>query len=178
MTNPLSESYESGHAVHDHNDQYLTFILGNQEYGVEILKVQGIQGWGNVTSMPNTPEYLLGVINLRGAIVPIVDLRKMFNLARAEFNAVTVVIVVKVNFGAHERTVGLVVDAVSEVYNITSNELNPSPEFGGDVDIQYVKGLATIEEKMVILLDVDHLVGEGVLEIASDDDDDDEQPTH
>ncbi|NRB40917.1 MAG: chemotaxis protein CheW [Pseudomonadales bacterium] len=171
MTNTLSDSYDPDHNVKAHNEQYLTFYLANQEYGVEILKVQGIQGWGKVTSMPNTPDYLLGVINLRGTIVPIIDVRKMFHLAKAEYNAVTVVIVVKVNYGSEERIVGLVVDAVSEVYNISSADLNPSPDFGGDVDIKYVKGLATLEEKMVILLDVDHLVGEGVLDMVNEETD-------
>lgn len=169
MSNALSGSYDGGHNVHDNNEQFLTFFLANQEYGVEILKVQGIQGWGTVTELPNTPDYLLGVINLRGSIVPIVDVRKMFHLAKSEYNALTVVIVVKVNYGSAERVVGLVVDAVSEVYNINASNMNASPEFGGGVDTQYVKGLATIDEKMVIVLDVDHLVAQEVLDYVDED---------
>jgi len=165
MNSMSADVNENGQAVHNHNEQYLTFFLDEQEYGVEILKVQGIQGWDEVTSLPNTPDYLLGVINLRGAIVPIVDLRKMFKQNTVEYNAVTVVIVVKINYGAEEKTIGMVVDAVSEVYNFNDENLNSSPEFGGDVDTKYVMGLATIDEKMVILLDVDHLIGEGVLDV-------------
>ncbi len=148
------------------NDQYLTFFLNQQEYGVDILKVQGIQGWDDVTKLPNTPEYILGVINLRGSIVPIIDLRKRFNLQSCEYNDITVVIVVKVHRNNEEKTIGLVVDAVSEVYNIEDKNLNPAPELGSAVDTEYVMGLATIDEKMIILLDVDTLVGKGVLEIS------------
>ena len=167
MTSVSTNVNKSGPAVHNHNEQYLTFFLADQEYGVEILKVQGIQGWDEVTQLPNSPQYLLGVINLRGAIVPIVDLRKMFKLNRADYNAITVVIVVKVNYGVEEKTVGMVVDAVSEVYDINNENMNAAPEFGGDVDIKYVMGLATIEEKMIILLDVDHLIGEGLLDVVN-----------
>ncbi|MCK5880999.1 MAG: purine-binding chemotaxis protein CheW [Sinobacterium sp.] len=147
-------------------DQYLTFLLNNQEYGVDILKVQGIQGWDNVTKLPNTPEYILGVINLRGSIVPIVDMRKRFHLDSCEYNEITVVIVVKVECYNEEKTVGLVVDAVSEVYNIDESNVNPAPQLGSAVDTEYVMGLATIEEKMIILLDVDSLIGKGILELS------------
>ncbi|NRB40793.1 MAG: purine-binding chemotaxis protein CheW [Pseudomonadales bacterium] len=164
-----TEISEVGQTVHNHNEQYLTFFLADQEYGVEILKVQGIQGWDEVTSLPNSPDYLLGVINLRGAIVPIVDLRKMFKLRKVDYNSITVVIVVKVNYGLEEKTVGMVVDAVSEVYNINAENMNASPEFGEGVDTQYVMGLATIDEKMIILLDVDHLIGEGVLDVEAEE---------
>lgn len=167
MTDVATDITAAGQSVQNHNEQYLTFFLANQEYGVEILKVQGIQGWDDVTQLPNTPDYLLGVINLRGAIVPIVDLRKMFHLSKSEYNAVTVVIVVKINYGLEEKTIGMVVDAVSEVYNFNDENMNASPEFGGDVDTKYVMGLATVDEKMVILLDVDHLIGEGVLDVVN-----------
>jgi purine-binding chemotaxis protein CheW len=145
-------------------EQFLTFVLGGEEYGVTILQVQGIQGWDRVTPIPNTPEYILGVINLRGAIVPIVDLRRRFGMPAAEFGPTTVVIVVRVtqdNRG--ERTLGLVVDAVSEVCSVGENDRKPAPDFGSGIKTDFVKGLATVENRMVILLDIDRLVSEGLL---------------
>src|ERR1700710_1335829 len=99
------------------SDQFLTFMLDGEEYGVAILQVQEIKGWDKVTRIPHTPDYVLGVINLRGAVVPILDLRRRLGLGTVEFGPTTVVIVVRVNHGGNERTVGMVVDAVSEVYN-------------------------------------------------------------
>ena len=145
-------------------EQFLTFVLGGEEYGVTILQVQGIQGWDRVTPIPNTPDFILGVINLRGAIVPIVDLRRRFGMAAAEFGPTTVVIVVRVaQEGRNERTLGLVVDAVSEVCNVSAQERKPAPDFGSHIKTDFVKGLATVENRMVILLDIDRLVSEGLL---------------
>jgi len=145
------------------SEQFLTFVLGGEEYGVTILQVQGIQGWDRVTPIPNTPEYILGVINLRGAIVPIVDLRRRFGMPAAEFGPTTVVIVVRVARERTERTLGLVVDAVSEVCNVTADDRKPAPDFGTGIKTDFVKGLATVENRMVILLDIDRLVSEGLL---------------
>jgi purine-binding chemotaxis protein CheW len=145
-------------------EQFLTFVLGGEEYGVTILQVQGIQGWDRVTPIPNTPEYILGVINLRGAIVPIVDLRRRFGMPAAEFGPTTVVIVVRVTQeNRNERTLGLVVDAVSEVCSVGENDRKPAPDFGSGIKTDFVKGLATVENRMVILLDIDRLVSEGLL---------------
>jgi purine-binding chemotaxis protein CheW len=145
--------------------QYLTFIMDDEEYGVDILKVRGIQGWERVTSIPNTPDYVLGVINLRGDVVPIVDLRRRFNLNAVSYTPRTVVIVVRVEQAERERTVGLVVDAVSEVYHIDMSELRAAPEFGGGaISGDFVKGLAMIENKMVIVLEIDNLITLGILE--------------
>lgn len=144
-------------------EQFLTFVLGREEYGVTILQVQGIQGWDRVTPIPGTPDFILGVINLRGAIVPVVDLRRRFGMAAAEFGPTTVVIVVRVTTEGHERTLGLVVDAVSDVRSVTEQERMPAPDFGAAVKTDFVRGLATVDERMVILLDIDRLVSEGVL---------------
>jgi len=144
-------------------EQFLTFVLGGEEYGVTILQVQGIQGWDRVTPIPNTPDYILGVINLRGAIVPIVDLRRRFGMPAAEFGPTTVVIVVKVVNERGERTLGLVVDAVSEVCSVGAEARQPAPDFGSGIKTDFVKGLATVENRMVILLDIDRLVSEGLL---------------
>ncbi len=144
-------------------EQFLTFVLGREEYGVTILQVQGIQGWDRVTPIPGTPDFILGVINLRGAIVPVVDLRRRFGMPASEFGPTTVVIVVRVTTEGHERILGLVVDAVSDVRSVTEQERMPAPDFGTAVKTDFVRGLATVDERMVILLDIDRLVSEGVL---------------
>lgn len=146
----------------DSSEQYLTFLLAGEEYGVDILRVQEIKGWDKVTRIPHTPDYVLGVINLRGAIVPILDLRRRFGLEAIDFGPTTVVIVVRVMSGATERTVGVVVDAVSEVYNVDAAATKPPPDVCGSVDTVFVKALATIEEKMLILLDIDRLIGNSI----------------
>ena len=143
--------------------QYLTFILANEEYGIDILKVREIRGWEQPTLLPNTPDYVQGVINLRGTIVPVVDLRRRFGIENKEFGKTNVVVVVKITFVDRERTVGLVVDAVSEVYNVNDDSVKPTPDLGGAISNEFVKGLATIEKKMLILLDIDRLINIGVL---------------
>ena len=139
-------------------DQYLTFILAGEEYGVDILRVQEIKGWDTVTPIPNTPSYVDGVINLRGAIIPVVDLRRRFGLSNLDHGPTTVMIILKVHNEGRERVMGMVVDAVSEVYNINGNELQPTPEFGGVINIEFLRGLASVENKMIIVLDIDHLL--------------------
>jgi len=147
-------------------NQYLTFMLAGEEYGVDILRVQEIKGWDNVTKIPNTPKYIRGVINLRGTIVPIIDLRLRFNLDYLEYGVTTVVIVVKVESeNGKERTMGIVVDAVSDVYNISNDDFKDAPDFGTAVDTDFVKGLTTVNEKMVILLDIDHMCNSAELKV-------------
>jgi len=144
-------------------NQYLTFMLAGEEYGVDILTVQELRGWEPTTPIPNSPSYVRGVINLRGVVVPIVDLRDRFNMERVDYGPTTVVVIVKVKSEVHERILGIVVDAVSEVYNISESDLQPPPDMQGSISIDYVKGLATLENKMVILLDISKLVHEGIL---------------
>ena len=144
------------------SEQYLTFMLAGEEYGVDILRVQEIKGWDKVTRIPHTPPYVLGVINLRGAVVPILDLRCRFGLETIAFGPTTVVIVVRVMSARGERTVGVVVDAVSEVYKVDAADTKPPPDVCGSVDTVFVKGLVTIEEKMLILLDIDRLIGTSI----------------
>ncbi|MBL1261614.1 MAG: purine-binding chemotaxis protein CheW [Thiotrichaceae bacterium] len=148
-------------------DQYLTFILAGEEYGVDILRVQEIKGWDSVTPIPNTPDYIKGVINLRGTIVPIIDLRHRFSLDEIPYGATTVVIVLKVESENGNRTMGIVVDAVSDVYNVSEDEMKPPPDFG-TISIDYVKGLATLEEKMVIVLEIDKLLNSGIMDNADE----------
>jgi purine-binding chemotaxis protein CheW len=146
------------------SEQYLTFMLDREEYGVDILRVQEIKGWDKVTRIPHTPDYVLGVINLRGAVVPILDLRRRFGLEAIAFGPTTVVIVVRVGGGQDGRTVGIVVDAVSEVYNVDAGDTRLPPDMCGSVDTVFVKALATVEEKMLILLDIDRLIGNSIAE--------------
>jgi purine-binding chemotaxis protein CheW len=141
--------------------QYLTFLLAGQEYGVDILRVQEIKGWDKVTAIPHTPDYVLGVINLRGSVVPVLDLRRRFGMADVAFGPTTVIIVVRAADGSGQA-VGMVVDAVSEVYNINPADTKTPPELCGDVNTIFVRSIATIDSKMLILLDIDRLIGTGV----------------
>lgn len=138
--------------------QFLTFMLAGEEYGVDILRVQEIKGWEPATAIPNTPSYMRGVINLRGTIVPVIDLRERMGLVATEYDQTTVVIVLKTLGADKERTVGFVVDAVSEVYLVRDEQMSPAPDLGDREKTRFVKGLATVEDKMLIMLDVDHLV--------------------
>jgi purine-binding chemotaxis protein CheW len=143
------------------NSQYLTFVCDGEEYGIDILRVQEIKGWEGVTRLPQAEEYVLGVMNLRGAIVPVVDLRARFALERRTFDASTVVIVVHVSTPQGEKTVGIVVDAVSDVASFSDDAIKPPPTLGGRIDRACVSGLATDEHKMVMLLNVDRLLAVG-----------------
>ena len=150
-------------------DQYLTFTLGEEEYGVDILRVQEIKGWQRTTPIPNTPHYVKGVINLRGTIVPVIDLRERFGMEAQEYTKFTVVVMVRVVSGQRERIMGLVVDALSEVYTFQPDQIRPAPEFGAMLRTSFIRGLATVDEnKMVIVLDVDELLSDEDLAIADD----------
>ena len=135
------------------NQQFLTFKLAGEEYGVGILTVQEIRGWSAVTAIPHSPQWVLGVVDLRGVVVPVIDLRRRFELAQAEFGPSTVVIVIRVHTGGEERTVGLVVDAVSEVYDIDESAFRQLPDLGTSAAGEVVNGLAHTDGKTVILLD-------------------------
>ena len=154
----LDESIENAATLDADTDQFLTFILAGEEYGVDILRVQEIKGWDKVTPIPNTPEYIRGVINMRGTIVPIIDLRDRFGLEPMEYGPTTVVIVLRVMNEQSDRIMGIVVDAVSEVYNVSEDDLKTAPDFGAAVCVDFIRGLATVDEKMVIVLDIDPLL--------------------
>ena len=141
-----------------HEDQYLTFMLNGEEYGVDILRVQEIKGWDRATFIPNSPSYMQGVINLRGAIVPVIDLRQRFGMPNLEYGPTTVIIVLRVKNEDRERIMGIVVDAVSDVYSIPASAFRPAPNNGDRTVMEAVRSLATVDEKMVILLDVDRLL--------------------
>jgi len=144
--------------------QYLTFTLGQEEYGVEILKVQEIKGYSTITPIPNTPPYLKGVMNLRGTIVPVVDLRRKFAMMEAEYTQFTVIIVVTVGV----KVMGLIVDAVSDVLNIPTADIQATPDFGAQVDARFISGMAKAGEKLVVLLDIDKVLsGEELTAVGS-----------
>ena len=138
--------------------QYLTFIMSGEEYGVDILAVQEIRGWEESTLIPNAPAYIKGVINLRGTIVPIMDLRTRFGLEDVEYSPVTVVIILKFESDQGERVMGIVVDAVSDVYAISDDETRKTPELTEDKNSVFIKGLVNVNDKMIILLDVESLL--------------------
>ncbi len=140
------------------DQEYLTFELDNEEYGVDILCVQEIRVWSPVTQIPNTPDYLKGVINLRGVIVPIVDLRERFNRSAKDYDATTVVIVLQGRINNKKSIVGIVVDAVSDVHKVEHHEVKEAPDFGSQIDNRFLKGMATVEGKIIILLDSDKLL--------------------
>jgi purine-binding chemotaxis protein CheW len=135
-------------------NEFLTFKLGEEEYGIDILRVKEIRGYDAVTRIANSPAFIKGVINLRGTIVPIVDLRIKFNLSDATYDQFTVVIILNVA----NRVMGVVVDSVSDVLTLTNEQMKPSPEFGGAMDTQYITGLGSIDERMLILVDIEKLM--------------------
>lgn len=134
--------------------QFLTFIMADEEYGVDILTVQEIRSWEEITVIPNAPDYVKGVINLRGTIVPILDLRLRFGLTGIEYGSLTVVIVVKVVFAQKSKIMGIVVDAVSDVYSIVEQDAKMVPNFGDSENSEFVAGLVNVGNKMVALLDL------------------------
>ena len=138
--------------------QYLTFIMAGEEYGVDILAVQEIRGWEPTTVVPNAPSYIKGVINLRGTIVPIMDLRSRFGLERIEYSPVTVVIILKIDTERGERVMGIVVDAVSDVHSINNSDMKNSPALIEDLNTEFIKSLVSVNDTMIILLDVQRLL--------------------
>ena len=134
--------------------EFLTFTLGSEEYGMDILKVQEIRGYDAVTTIANTPDFIKGVINLRGTIIPIVDLRIKFHLGTVEYNQLTVVVIL--NLGV--RMVGVVVDSVSDVLALTSDQIRQAPNLTAGLDTRYITGLGTVGERMLILVDIEKLM--------------------
>ncbi|MGN8084383.1 chemotaxis protein CheW, partial [Variovorax sp. 22077] len=134
--------------------EVVTFKLGDEEYGIDIQKVQELRGYDAVTRIANAPEYIKGVVNLRGIIVPIIDMRIKFKLGEPTYDQFTVVIVL--NIGG--RVVGMVVDSVSDVITLTGEQIKPAPEMGSVLDADYLIGLGTLDERMLILVDIDRLM--------------------
>ncbi len=135
-------------------NEFLTFQLGKEEYGIEILKVQEIRGYDAITHIANAPEFIKGVVNLRGIIVPIIDMRIKFKLGTIEYNQFTVVIILNVS----GRVMGIVVDGVSDVITLAAEQIKPAPDFAANLDTDYIIGLGTVDERMLILMDIETLM--------------------
>ncbi len=142
--------------------ELLSFKLGSEEYGIDILKVQEIRGYERPTRMAGVPDFIKGVVNLRGIIVPIIDLRIKFNLESVEYNEFTVVIILNLS----GRVLGIVVDGVSDVIALTPAQICPSPEFSSTFDTQYIVGIGTVDERMLILVDIEKLMSSADMALA------------
>lgn len=167
MTIPTPAAAPVGAAANATSQQILTFSLGAETYGVEILRVQEIRGFSTVTRIPQAPPHVLGVLNLRGTVVPIIDLRMRFALAEVAYTALTVIIVLSVEGGSGRRNFGLVVDGVSDVMDLAADAVRPAPEFGSQINTDFIRGLATIGQSMVMLLDIDRLIGADLREVSA-----------
>ena len=143
--------------------QFLSFTLGVEDYGVNILRVQEIRGWEEVREIPNTPDYIKGVLNLRSTVVPIIDLRIRFGLDKVEYLPTTVIIVLSVEKEDGTHVMGVVVDAVSDVLHIDPDDIKDAPNFGAKINTKYMKGMVMVDERMVILLDADKLLDQDEL---------------
>jgi len=143
-----------GEKSDSNGNEFLAFTLGKEEYGIDILKVQEIRGYEAVTRIANSPDFIKGVVNLRGIIVPIVDMRIKFQLGEPTYDQFTVVIILNIS----GRVVGMVVDSVSDVITLTQEQIKPAPEMGTTFDSDYLIGLGTLEQRMLILVDIDKLM--------------------
>ena len=161
MANAIAEG--SAVSLTDRAGQYLTFSLGNELYGLEILKVQEIIGLMPVTKVPRTPHFVRGVINLRGKVIPVIELRTKFEMESREDTSMTCIIVVQVATATQHVTMGIIVDEVAEVMAIQGNQIEPAPSFGAGVKTEFILGIAKVGAKVVILLDVDRVLSWGEL---------------
>ena len=148
--------------------EYLTFKVKGEEFGVDILYVQEIRVWSSVTELPNKPNYFKGIINLRGVIIPVIDLRQRFDIEPLEYDAKTVTIILRSKNSERMNTVGIVVDSVSEVYKVDHQVIRPAPEFGSHIDSCFLSGLASIDDKLIILLDTKKLLDQDELYSVAD----------
>lgn len=148
-------------AAREETREVLVFVLGREEYGVDILKVQEIRGYEKVTPIPSAPEYLKGVVNLRGVIVPVIDMRVKFRLPEVRYDSFTVVVILRIG----GRVVGLVVDGVSDVVRFTESEVKAAPQLGALVDSSFLDGVATQDDRMVLLVDIERLLSSGELNL-------------
>lgn len=159
--NTQSNNLQSG-SLNTAAGEYLTFVLGSEQYGIEILKVQEIRGYDAVTQIANMPAFIKGVVNLRGKIVPIVDLRIKFNLGKIDYDEFTVVIILNLN----GRVVGIVVDGVSDVRELKDEHLKEVPALVTRIDTKYIVGLATVEQEMLILVDIEKLMSSEEMQLV------------
>lgn len=152
--------------------QFLTFTLGKEEYGVDIMRVREVKGWTNTTRLPNMPSYIRGVLNLRGMILPIFDLRTRFGGKLTDATEKHVVVIIAVA----ERIIGVLADSVSDIITVKGNDIKPAPSIDNDLKSQFVNGLIALEDRMVVLLDMEKLIDENLVEMVSHAAEDIDQP--
>lgn len=168
MAQAARQLQQESQTLQDKEGKYLTFTLAAEDYGLEILKVREIIGMMDITAVPQTPEYVKGVVNLRGRVIPVIDLRLKFGLEAAEYGERTCIIVVEVQSGMNSVQMGVVVDSVSEVLNINGDDIEPAPSFGARLKTQYILGIAKAKGTIKILLDIDKvLTGEEMAGLES-----------
>ncbi len=158
MTEAKSNSLQGNQALLDKEGKYLTFALANEEYGLEILKVREIIGYMNITTVPQMPDYVKGVINLRGQVIPVIDLRAKFGMETTEVTEQTCIIVVETTQGVRNCSTGIVVDRVQEVLDISGDNIEETPEFGSSVNTDFIVGLGKVGMAVKILLDIDKVL--------------------
>jgi len=146
-------------AIMDKEGKYLTFALGPEEYGLEILKVREIIGYMDITAVPQTPHYVKGVINLRGQVIPVIDLRAKFGMEVAEITEESCIIVVEAQQGSRKFSTGVAVDHVSEVMDIAGGDIEEAPQFGSSVNTDFILGMGKVGDSVKILLDIDKILG-------------------
>ncbi len=158
MVNAAEQIEQVNNALTDKEGKYLTFALGSEEYGLEILKVREIIGYMEITAVPQTPHHVKGVINLRGQVIPVIDLRAKFGMETAEITEETCIIVVEISQGTRKFQTGIVVDHVQEVLDIDGGDIEDAPQFGSTVNTDFILGMGKIEDTVKILLDIDKVL--------------------
>ena len=163
MTTAAVQNRQEHQAMLEKEGKYLTFALANEEYGLEILKVREIIGYIDVTAVPQTPHHVKGVINLRGQVIPVIDLRAKFGIATTEVTDETCIIVVEITQAGRKLNTGIIVDRVQEVLDISGQDIEEAPQFDASVDTNFILGMGKIGDKVKILLDIDRVLGESGL---------------
>ncbi len=159
MSETLTQTERSGKVLLEKEGKYLTFALAHEEYGLEILKVREIIGYMDITAVPQTPHHVKGVINLRGQVIPVIDLRAKFGMETADVTEETCIIVVEICQGNHTFSTGIVVDHVQEVLDIAGEDIEEAPQLGSSVNTDFILGMGKIGESVKILLDIDKVLG-------------------
>jgi purine-binding chemotaxis protein CheW len=168
MEETLTQTEHSSRVLLDKEGKYLTFALAHEEYGLEILKVREIIGYMDITAVPQTPHHVKGVINLRGQVIPVIDLRAKFGMETTDVTEETCIIVVEISQGDHKFSTGIVVDHVQEVLDIAGEDIEEAPQFGSSVNTDFILGMGKIGETVKILLDIDRvLAGEDFKSMSS-----------
>ena len=158
MTETLTQTEQSGRALLDKEGKYLTFALAHEEYGLEILKVREIIGYMDITAVPQTPHHVKGVINLRGQVIPVIDLRAKFGMETTDVTEETCIIVVEISQGSNTFSTGIVVDHVQEVLDIAGEDIEEAPQFGSSFNADFILGMGKIGESVKILLNIDRVL--------------------